>query len=191
MNVSKKYTPQIISNILTSISPVKCFKSKADLFFSAAPKTIEIAAATSPSSPATIIYQGNFWLLLGKKLKEKNYVLFSKKKIITALNQHFGSGVGCTWCAFSFWVLVAPWEVFDSPIGSLLASILVCELCSPFTPKMTFRLLFKVIFITLSQEGPNRWEAIFRAGLATDVLRKSLRHHLWKNIWRLFTRVNP
>lgn len=80
MNVSKKYAPQIISNILTSISPVKCFNSKADLFFSAAPKTIEIDAATSPSSPATIIYQGNFWLLLGKKLKEKNYMLFSKKE---------------------------------------------------------------------------------------------------------------
>lgn len=93
-------------------------------------------------------------------------------------------GVGVTLYAFYFWVLVAPMRNVWLPYQKL-ASILVGELCSPSTPRMTFRPLFKVIFITLSQEGPNRWEAIFRAELATDVLRKSLRHHLWKSIWWL------
>lgn len=127
---------------------------------------------------------------LGKNWKKKITCYFPKKKNNNCFKPTFWKWSWVYMVCIFFLGPSCPMRSVWLPYWKL-ASILVCELCSPFTPKMTFRLLFKVIFITLSQEGPNRWEAIFRAGLATDVLRKSLRHHLWKNIWRLFTRVNP
>lgn len=145
-----------------SISPVECFKSKADLFFSAAPKTLQIASATSPPSLSTIIYQGNFWLLLGENVRKKLHVIFQKT---IALKQHFseGGGVSHTVCIF-FLVPICPVRNVWLPYWKF-PRILISELCPPFNPQMTFRPPFKVIFITLSQEGPNTWEAMSRAAL--------------------------